>query len=299
MTFGQKLKKLRAENGYTQRDLAERLHVTFQTVSKWEKDENEPDFTTLKELTKILNCSVEYLFSDEEETEPNQPEPEEKPESEPEPTTPLIGQCHDCGKDIHQGETVHHIETRSPGGTLRETLLICDDCLRKKEEAEAQRIRQVEESTTQIQEAKNAKSGVFHKITDHDDGKPLFWGIFFGVATLIAVLIVCIVNVNVVGVPWTIFAPLLSGYTVTATIYCIFTASYVSDIFMEVASWSIHFPGLIFTWSLDGIKWLIMMKLLFAVLGFLAGVAIIALAFAVSAVFSIFSFIPLLIRNRA
>ena len=36
MTLGQKLKKLRTDKGLTQKDLAEQLHVTFQTVSKRE-----------------------------------------------------------------------------------------------------------------------------------------------------------------------------------------------------------------------------------------------------------------------
>ena len=67
MTLGQKLKKLRTDKGLTQKDLADQLHVTFQTVSKWESDINEPDFSTLKELSKILDCSIEYLFSDESE----------------------------------------------------------------------------------------------------------------------------------------------------------------------------------------------------------------------------------------
>ena len=35
MTLGQKLKKLRTDKGLTQKDLADQLHVTFQTVSKW------------------------------------------------------------------------------------------------------------------------------------------------------------------------------------------------------------------------------------------------------------------------
>ena len=48
MTLGQKLKKLRTDKGLTQKDLADQLHVTFQTVSKWESDINEPAFSTLK-----------------------------------------------------------------------------------------------------------------------------------------------------------------------------------------------------------------------------------------------------------
>ena len=43
MTLGQKIKKFRNEKKLTQKDIAEQLNVSFQTVSKWENDENEPD----------------------------------------------------------------------------------------------------------------------------------------------------------------------------------------------------------------------------------------------------------------
>ena len=66
MTLGQKIKKLRTDKGITQKDLADKLHVTFQTVSKWEKDENEPDVSTIKELSKIFECSIDNLLSEEE-----------------------------------------------------------------------------------------------------------------------------------------------------------------------------------------------------------------------------------------
>ena len=68
MTLGQKIKKLRNDKGLTQKDLADQLHVTFQTVSKWEGNTNEPDIATLKELAKPFGCSMDYLLADEEET---------------------------------------------------------------------------------------------------------------------------------------------------------------------------------------------------------------------------------------
>ena len=61
MTLGQKIKKLRTEKGLTQKDLADQLHVTFQTVSKWESGTNEPDIATLKELSKFFGCSFDFL----------------------------------------------------------------------------------------------------------------------------------------------------------------------------------------------------------------------------------------------
>ena len=71
MTLGQKIKELRSAKGLTQKELADQLHVTFQTISKWENDENEPDIATLKLLTKIFDCSLDELLDNEKETESN------------------------------------------------------------------------------------------------------------------------------------------------------------------------------------------------------------------------------------
>ena len=71
MTLGQKIKKLRTEKGLTQKDLADDIHVTFQTVSKWENDENEPDVSTIRELAKLFGCTLDYLLSEEEEIKTN------------------------------------------------------------------------------------------------------------------------------------------------------------------------------------------------------------------------------------
>lgn len=52
-----------------------------------------------------------------------------------------------------------------------------------------------------------------------------------------------------------------------AAIYWIISGFYLGDVFIWCAQLSIRFPGLIFTWDLDGIMWLIGMKILFAILG--------------------------------
>lgn len=66
MTFGKTLKKIRIEKGLTQKQLADSLHVTFQTVSKWENDINEPGYTAIKDIANALNCSVTKLFNEKE-----------------------------------------------------------------------------------------------------------------------------------------------------------------------------------------------------------------------------------------
>lgn len=67
MTLGQKIKKLRTDKNLPQKDLADQVHVTFQTVSKWEKDENEPDLATLKTIAKLFDVTLDYLVDENEE----------------------------------------------------------------------------------------------------------------------------------------------------------------------------------------------------------------------------------------
>ena len=61
-----KNKKVKIRKKLTQKDVVDQLHVTFQTVSKWEKDENELDISSLKELSRLFGCSMDYLLSEED-----------------------------------------------------------------------------------------------------------------------------------------------------------------------------------------------------------------------------------------
>lgn len=64
--FGEKLKKVREEQGLTQQSLAERLYVTRQAVSRWECGARYPDLLTAKKIATILNVSLDELLSGEE-----------------------------------------------------------------------------------------------------------------------------------------------------------------------------------------------------------------------------------------
>ena len=52
-TMGQIIKALRTKNGFTQEELAERLGVTYQAVSKWESGTSYPDMDKIIKMTKI------------------------------------------------------------------------------------------------------------------------------------------------------------------------------------------------------------------------------------------------------
>ena len=56
------LKKIREENGLTQDQMAEKMMVTRQAVSRWELGETQPNTETLKILSKEFNISINTLL---------------------------------------------------------------------------------------------------------------------------------------------------------------------------------------------------------------------------------------------
>jgi transcriptional regulator with XRE-family HTH domain len=66
MTLGEKLKSARKNAGFTQEQLAEKLMVSRQAITKWESDKGMPDIDNLKQLSKLLNVSIDYLLDDGE-----------------------------------------------------------------------------------------------------------------------------------------------------------------------------------------------------------------------------------------
>ena len=66
MTLGEKLKKLRSDNGFTQEELAEKLYVTRTAISKWESNRGYPNIDTLKAISKFFSVSIDDLLSSDE-----------------------------------------------------------------------------------------------------------------------------------------------------------------------------------------------------------------------------------------
>ena len=58
-SFGTRLADLRREHNLTQNDIADRLNISAQAVSKWENDLTSPDIDTLLKLSDIFNISVD------------------------------------------------------------------------------------------------------------------------------------------------------------------------------------------------------------------------------------------------
>ena len=60
---GEQIAALRKQKNMTQNDLGERIGVTFQSVSKWERGETLPDTAVLPDLARVLETTVDYILN--------------------------------------------------------------------------------------------------------------------------------------------------------------------------------------------------------------------------------------------
>ena len=63
--IGKYIREIRKKNNLTQNELAEKLGVTYQAVSKWENGKNIPDISLLKEMSKIFDVNIDELLEGE------------------------------------------------------------------------------------------------------------------------------------------------------------------------------------------------------------------------------------------
>lgn len=65
MNLGNRITNLRKKNYLSQEELAEKIGVTRQTISKWELEETTPDIKQAKEMSKIFNVSLDELTNND------------------------------------------------------------------------------------------------------------------------------------------------------------------------------------------------------------------------------------------
>ena len=72
----EKLKELRAQRGYTQDEVAVKLNVVRQTISKWEKGLSVPDANSLSRLAELYGVSIYDLLDTPQARQPVPPQRE-------------------------------------------------------------------------------------------------------------------------------------------------------------------------------------------------------------------------------
>lgn len=65
MTFADKLKELRKQKGISQEQLAEKIYVSRQAITKWESGNGIPDIENLIAISSLFNESIDSLLSEE------------------------------------------------------------------------------------------------------------------------------------------------------------------------------------------------------------------------------------------
>ena len=73
MTIYDKLVQLRKRKGWSQEDLAEKLNVSRQAISRWENGTALPDADNLRQLSHLYDVSADYLLNDEYESDDDLP----------------------------------------------------------------------------------------------------------------------------------------------------------------------------------------------------------------------------------
>ena len=282
MTLGKKLSGYRTIRGLTQGQLGEKLNVSAQAVSKWENDLATPDIVTLKRLSELYHVTLDELVDlNKGFTLTEEPELEKK---SPADDKAAIGFCIKCGVVISK----ENIGERSPR-------ILCKDCVIAREKdaeyaAEEHRRavqREIEERKAHAERIRRDKERKLNFDRDKIRKKRNTSFIVAGIiaAAILALLIAAIADDFSFG---SLIVSLVLVYATFAFTSSMFFDGVVQNLVLDMMTTTINWPGLIFTFDLDGFLWLIGMKILFAVLGFIAGVLVALLGFILGFITSIF-----------
>lgn len=63
--LGDNIKQIRINKGYSQSELAKKMHVSRTTISSWETNRTEPTMGNIEQLAKIFNCKKSDLIGDD------------------------------------------------------------------------------------------------------------------------------------------------------------------------------------------------------------------------------------------
>ena len=73
MKLAEKIRDLRRENGLSQEELAEKLYVSRQAVSRWEKGTAQPEAANVWQLSRLFRVTADYLLNDDYQSDQDVP----------------------------------------------------------------------------------------------------------------------------------------------------------------------------------------------------------------------------------
>ena len=243
------IKTLRVNKGLTQKELADKLYVTSQAVSRWENGEVEPSVDTISSMGRIFGVTTDEIINGPD----GKPKPEVITEVKErivvEQGKPVLTICENCKRPIYNSDEIV-TQTYSHGRNPSIMHYICSDCDQKMKTKQKQEIAELGASRRK---------------------KSFIWGtlIAIGVLALGVYMIMTQKGFAVADITLWVVLPFLT-FTFAS---CLFLKNnFVCSAFETIVSWGlVKFPGLIFPLSLDGVFWLIGVKILFWGIGFVIG----------------------------
>lgn len=261
------IKTLRMQKGYTQKELAEILHVTSQAVSRWEQGDVEPSIDTISSMAKFFEVTTDELIGELKDKTKEESKEEPKEEKVVEKIKPVLAVCEKCNKPIYEGNDIIRKQNVNIAGGVTVNIL-CSECNKKieKEKLEedkgygkSQRIKSFVWSS--IYTAIVLASGIYYLTTI--------------VPTFGEIALVILLSAGI--------------FTFSSCLYL--KNNFIVNMFLGVASWGfVTFPGVIFEFSLDGFIFLIGIKILFWLLGIALGFLATVFAFCLCLPLSLFAY---------
>lgn len=310
MNYGQKIAELRKGKNLTQSALGSKLNVTAQAVSKWENGLSEPDIESMRKMCQIFEVSVDEFLG---LPSPIQAKEELAPAPAPAPVTTRIinGYCEACKEPVGPGEYSLDNFVYDPDSRPRTVIdspsqhVYCNDCyqtLLEIKKSEDKVVANNEKRQKEIEEKLAKKKAEEEKAIKVAGAK--------GKVTLgliVAAIICAVVSAIVFGVHFGIESRRNDSVDLVLTIILAvgsFTFSaqcFWNGFIKDVMGWfcrSFRWPfGFIFTLSLDGILWLITVKLALWIIGAILSVIFFIIGLIFSLTLSFFTFPFVLVQN--
>lgn len=274
--YGKIIAKLRKENNMTQAELGTHLNVTYQAVSKWENDQSQPDFSTMVQIAELFHVPLTVFIdnSDKEQAGENA--------RDGETADAPLGYCTACGNAVRKENL----------GRQRPTLL-CSECLEEEKRRKAREEAEKKAAAEKAAKEQALAQAAFRMECRAMRNKGLIWaGVLTGVL-LVLCLIVTFAGKSDIG--FMLFGTLilcLFTYTFTAQL---FWGGFVVDTVLFGGK-IVGMPGVIFSLDLDGLIFLIGVKILFALLRLAIFLITLCIAACFAFLCSPFTFIPAMRR---
>ena len=269
--YGAKIAELRTERKMTQAELGAMLNVTSQAVSKWENGLSEPDMESIRKLCEIFEITFDEFFGADHKTETTS--------DETTASAVVLAYCDVCDKPLYNPK---EFQVTIENGVQHTT---CLDCVPKKEAAKRKaRDEHLAQQRKRIRqdELEHFKKGLLWGILGAVvlGGLLLLGGLTSEDEELVTVLVITALGVY-------------GGYAMVSQ--CIWGNSVWSVFTFFLRSFRL--PVVIFTLSINGLIFLIVVKLLGAILGAIISVLLFVVGFFVTWFYSMIIFPFALIKE--